>query len=119
MRFKRIDDPPDFLEGTLLNGILGIVTLLNEDRNYNGTDRLVLAEPDHSAHGLNDIDVTTSRVDKRNATGHNFSRRLDLTPELEARLAEENRFDTQLYAYWKEQIASRLAEIEAEPAATG
>jgi len=58
-------------------------------------------------------------VDKRNATGRNFSRRLDLTPELEARLAEDNRFDTQLYAYWKERIASRLAEIESEPAATG
>ena len=58
-------------------------------------------------------------VDKRNATGRNFSRRLDLTPELEARLAEDNRFDTQLYDYWKERVASRLAEIEAEPAATG
>ncbi len=58
-------------------------------------------------------------VDKRNATGRNFSRRLDLTPELEARLAEDNRFDTELYEHWKGQIASRLAEIEAEPAATG
>ncbi len=58
-------------------------------------------------------------VDKRNATGRNFSRRLDLTPELEARLEEENRFDTQLYNYWKERIDSRLNEIEAEPAATG
>ena len=58
-------------------------------------------------------------VDKRNATGRNFSRRLDLTPELEARLAEDNRFDTELYEHWKGQIASRLTEIESEPAATG
>ena len=58
-------------------------------------------------------------VDKRNATGRNFSRRLELTPELEARLAEDNRFDTQLYQHWQGQIASRLAEIEAEPAASG
>ena len=56
-------------------------------------------------------------VDKRNATGRNFARRLELTPELEARLAEDNRFDTQLYQYWQGQIASRLSEIEAEPAA--
>ena len=58
-------------------------------------------------------------VDKRNATGRNFSRRLDLTPELEARLAEDNRFDTELYEHWKGQIASRLTEIEAESAANG
>ena len=57
-------------------------------------------------------------VDKRNATGRNFSRRLELTPELEARLTEDNRFDTQLYQHWQGQIAARLAEIEAEPSAT-
>ena len=58
-------------------------------------------------------------VEKRNATGRNFSRRLELTPELEARLAEDNRFDTQLYQHWQGQIASRLAEIDAESAAGG
>ena len=58
-------------------------------------------------------------VEKRNATGRNFSRRLELTPELEARLAEDNRFDTQLYQHWQGQIASRLAEIDAESAAEG
>ena len=56
-------------------------------------------------------------VDKRNATGRNFSRRLELTPELETRLAEDNRFDTQLYQHWQGQIAARIAEIETEPAA--
>ena len=58
-------------------------------------------------------------VDKRNATGRNFSRRLELTPELETRLAEDNRFDTQLYQHWQGQISARIAEIETEPAASG
>ena len=58
-------------------------------------------------------------VDKRNATGRNFSRRLDLTPQLEARLAEENRYDTQLYEYWKQRLPQRIEEIAAEPTATG
>lgn len=58
-------------------------------------------------------------VEKRNATGRNFSRRLDLTPELELRLAEDNRFDTRLYEYWKQRVPSRIAEIVAESVATG
>ena len=57
-------------------------------------------------------------VEKRNATGRNFSRRLDLTPELEARLAADNRYDTRLYEHWKQRVPAQIEKIIAEPAAT-
>lgn len=57
-------------------------------------------------------------VEKRNATGRNFSRRLDLTPELESRFAADNRYDTRLYEHWKQRVPAQIEKITAEPEAT-
>ena len=64
---KRIDNPPTFLEVALLNGFLGIVTFLNNDRNNTRTDRLVFTKPNSPSNRLDDIDVTTPRINKSDA----------------------------------------------------
>ena len=53
-----------------------------------------------------------------NEMGNIFSRRLDLTPELESRLAADNRYDTRLYEYWKQRLPAQIEEVTAEPVAT-
>ena len=53
----------------------------------------------------------TGNLEKRNAAGKNFARRLQVTPELESRLERENPFDTQLYNYWHDRLDESRARI--------
>ncbi len=53
-------------------------------------------------------------IEKRNAAGRNFSKRLELTPELEARLERENSWDTRLYQYWHDRLEESVQRLQTK-----
>ncbi|OHC65333.1 MAG: hypothetical protein A2040_06670 [Rhodocyclales bacterium GWA2_65_19] len=67
VRLERVEHVPDRLEVACLDGSLGVVAVGNEYRENDGSGFLVRAQPNGAAHGLDDVHLTATRIDKCHA----------------------------------------------------